>query len=232
MGDLTQGKRKVPESLGNARPRDSSDEELLERLRAGDEAGVEEVVSRYAGPAYRVALRLTGKPEDAEEVTWEVMETVARKISSFRGDSSLSTWVYRIATNAAYGKLRARQPALSLEENFYNPGEAEALRGNHQDWSGLCEDPAAQLELRAVVERAIGTLPPNDRAALILHDMEGLSNAEVADILGLSLPAVKSRIHRARLALRTQLARYFEEEAADPRPAGARPTFFCASTDI
>jgi len=81
----------VPESLGNARLRDSSDEELLERLRAADEAGVEEVVSRYAGPAYRVALRLTGKPEDAEEVTWEVMETVARKISSFRGDSSLST---------------------------------------------------------------------------------------------------------------------------------------------
>ncbi|MBI4591656.1 MAG: sigma-70 family RNA polymerase sigma factor [Candidatus Rokubacteria bacterium] len=191
-----------------ARQSGGSDQELLARLRAGDGGAVEDVVSRYAGLVYRLALRITGTPADAEEVTWEVMQTVWRKISSFRGDSALTSWIYRIATNAAYGKLRARRaPAHPLEDALYNLDEAGDQA--HRDWSACCEDPAGQAELRAVLEAAIAELPPDYRTAVVLHDIEGLANAEVAEILGASLPAVKSRVHRARLALRRRLASYF-----------------------
>ena len=196
-----------------ARVRGGSDEELLKRLRAGGERGVEELVSRYAGMVYRLALRLTGSPEDAEEVTWEVMQIVWRKISGFRGDSKLSSWIYRIAANAAYGKLRARSVlTLPLEEDFYDFHESQ--RAAPRDWSAHCEDPAVQAELRAVMERAIGELPMEYRTAVVLHDIEGLPNAEVADILDLSVPALKSRVHRARLALRSRLAGYFATRPA------------------
>lgn len=196
-----------------ARLRDSSDEELLKRLRAGDERGVEELVSRYAGMVYRLALRLTGSPEDAEEVTWEVMQTVWRKISGFRGDSKLSSWIYRIAANAAYGKLRARPvSAVLLEDTLpHNRAEVQPWGGSLRDWSALLEDPAVQAELRIMIETAIAKLPLEYRIAIVLHDVEGLPNVEVANLLGHSLPAVKSRVHRARLALRARLNRYFEQ---------------------
>lgn len=216
-----------------ARFRGSPDEELLGQLRASDERGVEALVSRYAGLVYRVALRITGNRGDAEEVTWEVMETVARKAGSFRGDSALSSWIYRIAANAAYGKLRARPaPALPLEETL-NHAEAEPWGGAHQDWSAWCEDPTAQAELRTVLERAIGQLPPDYRTPLVLRDIEGLSNQEAAELLDLSLPAVKSRVHRARLALRAKLARYFESggKAMDRARVGSGPNFCGPSRD-
>lgn len=180
-----------------------SDHELLERLRAGDERGVEELVDRYAGQVYRVALRITGRPEDAQEVTWKVMEMVWRTAVGFHGASRLSTWIYRLAANAADGAVKARPaPALPLEQ---------IPAGNPGDWSALCEDPAVQSELRAVLKEAVAALPPDYRAAVVLRDIEGLSNTEVASILGESLAAVKSRVHRARLALRGRLSRYFDQ---------------------
>jgi RNA polymerase sigma-70 factor (ECF subfamily) len=189
-----------------------SDEELVERLRAGEERGVEELVSRYAGLAYRLALRVTGNSADAEEITWEVMLTVARKASGFRGDSALSSWIYRIATNAAYEKLRTRPlPAVSLENAGHRLAEAESWVGEPRDWSAWCEDPAVQAELRTVLEKAIAELPLEYRIVIVLHDVEGLPNVEVANLLGHSLPAVKSRVHRARLALRGRLAQYFDQ---------------------
>ena len=201
--------RRVPVAAVEAGHR-GVDDELLGRLRAGEERGVEELVSRYAGFVYRVALRLTGNSADAEEITWEVMLTVARKVSGFRGDSALSSWIYRIATNAAYEKLRARPlPAVPLEDALHRLAEAEPWVGEPRDWSAWCEDPAVQAELRTVLETAIAELPLEYRIAIVLHDVEGLSNVEVADLLGHSLPAVKSRVHRARLALRRRLARYF-----------------------
>lgn len=194
-----------------ARFRGSPDEELLGQLRGGDERGVEALVSRYAGLVYRVALRITGNHGDAEEVTWGVMETVARKAGSFRGDSALSSWIYRIATNAAYGKLRARPtPAtLPLDDGLSDLAGAEPWVGSPRDWSAYCEDPAVQVELRAVLERAVGELPPDYRTVIVLRDIEGLANQEVAELLDLGLPAVKSRVHRARLALRQRLDSYF-----------------------
>ena len=213
MDDRRPANGKTPESRFGAWLRAHADKELIERLRAGDEQGAEELVYRYAGRVYRLALKLTGSHEDAEEVTWEVMLTVWRKVSSFRGGAALSTWIYRIATNAVLGKLRTRTSSvLPLEDVLSDLAGAAAWVGVPRDWSAYCEDPAVRLELLAVLERAILELPSECRAAVVLHDMEGLSNQEVADILGLSLPAVKSRVHRARLALRRSLAQYFAGE--------------------
>jgi len=183
---------------------------LVAGLRRGDQDSVETLVDCYGGWIHRVASRLLGDPRDAEEVTQDVLLTVAHKIGTFKGAAKLSSWIYRIAANAAYGKLRARSaPTLPLEEDFYDLHESQ--RGAPRDWSAHCEDPAVQAELRAVIERAIGELPTEFRTAVVLHDVEGLPNAEVADILGLSLPALKSRVHRARLALQARLSRYFEQ---------------------
>lgn len=189
----------------------SADENLLERLRAGDERGVEELVSRYAGRVYRLALRLTGNPADAEEVTWDTMLIVTKKITTFRGDVALSTWIYRVAANAAYGTLRGRPaPALPLEETLLGLDHSSGGVHGFPDWSSLCEAPSVQAELRSVLEAAIVELPPENRIPLVFRDIEGFSNGEVAEVLGLSLAAVKSRVHRARLALRDRLAAYFQ----------------------
>jgi len=193
----------------NAEP----DAELVERLRAGDERGVEELVSRYAGFVYRVALRLTGSREDAEEVTWDVMFTVSRKISTFRGDAALSTWIYRVAANAAYGTRQGRAASsVPLEDTLLGIDHSNGGVDGFRDWSAFCEDPAVQAELRGVLEAAIAELPPEYRVVVVFHDVEGFSNAEAAELLGLSLAAVKSRVHRARLTLRARLARYFERD--------------------
>jgi len=188
----------------------AADDDLVERLRAGEEHAVEEFVSRYAGLVYRVALRITGTAVDAEEVTWDVIQTVWEKIAGFRGDAALSSWIYRIAANAAYGRIRGRKaPTVALEDALHRHDAPASGVANSRDWSASCDDPSAQAELRAVLEDGIAELPVDYRTVLVLRDVEGLSNAEVADILGVSLAAVKSRVHRARLALRERLARHF-----------------------
>lgn len=192
-----------------------SDERLHEGLLAGDPAAVEQLVGRFGAKSYRLALRITGTPEDAQEVTQDVMWSVVRKIDSFKGDSALSSWIYRITANAAYQKLRGRRgrdevswetlvPAFDVDGQF-----AEPVR----DWSHAFEDPALQQEARTRLREAIEGLPPDYRLAFVLHDMEGRPNPEIAELLGLSLPAVKSRVHRSRLFLRQRLAEYFGRRA-------------------
>jgi RNA polymerase sigma-70 factor (ECF subfamily) len=193
----------------------AADGELIERLRAADEHAVEELVGRYGGLVYRVAVRITGTAADAEEVTWDVIQTVWQKIAGFRGDAALSSWIYRIAANAAYGKVRARDaPTVALEDALRRPDPPESSVTTSSDWSTFCKDPAVRAGLRAVLEEAILKLPADYRTVLVLRDVEGLPNAEVADILGLSTAAVKSRTHRARLALRGRLDGFFDGRSA------------------
>ncbi|MBI4011416.1 MAG: sigma-70 family RNA polymerase sigma factor [Candidatus Rokubacteria bacterium] len=188
-----------------------SDERLRQALLAGTREAVEELVARFGPKTYRLALRITGKPEDAQEVAQDVMWTVVRKIDTFKGDSALGSWIYRITANTAYQKLRGRKgreevswetllPAFDSDGHF-----AEPVR----DWTQAFEDPALQAEARARLREAIDSLPPDYRTAFVLHDMEGLPNPEIAELLGISLPAVKSRVHRSRLFLRHRLAEYF-----------------------
>jgi RNA polymerase sigma-70 factor (ECF subfamily) len=187
-----------------------TDERLWHDLLARRPEAAELLVHRYGGKVYRLAVRLTGKHEDAEEVTQDVLWAIARKIDTFKGQSALGSWIYRIAANAAYEKLRSRRGKDEVSWEALLPAyDAEGhLADAGWDWTRAPDDPAIQAELRRRLRAAIDGLPPDYRTAFVLHDMEGLPNPEIADMLGISLPAVKSRVHRSRLFLRQQLAEY------------------------
>jgi RNA polymerase sigma-70 factor (ECF subfamily) len=189
------------------------DAALVEGLRKGDPTATELLLDTYGDRVYRLAIRITGNEQDAEEVVQDALWTAARKIGMFKGESAFGSWVYRITANTAYQKLRGRQsrkhevPWTDLRPAFDDERHhAEPIA----DWSGKVEEPALQAELRTVLTTAINDLPEDYRTAFLMHDVEGLSNPEIAESLHLSLPAVKSRVHRSRLFLRERLSRYME----------------------
>src|SRR3989449_6309287 len=182
---------------------------LLEALRRHESTAAERLLTTYGERAYRLAVGITGNEQDAEEVVQDALWSVVRKIDTFRGESAFGSWLYRIVANAAYQKLRGRQGRrsdISLDEVlplFHENGEHAAPI---DDWSPSLDDQSRQTELRMALTAAIPELPPHYRTVLILHDVEGLSHIEAAESLGLSVPNVKSRVHRARLFLRKRLA--------------------------
>ena len=189
------------------------DAALVEALRREDPEAPELLVETYGDRVYRLALRITGSNEDAEEVAQDALWTAARKISTFKGEAAFGSWLYRIAANAAYQKLRARKAkAHEIAMDDVLPAFDDA--GRHfepmADWSERVDEQALQGELRRVLGAAIDELPPDYRTALVMHDVEGLSNPDIAEALGISLPAVKSRVHRSRLFVRKQLAEYMK----------------------
>jgi RNA polymerase sigma-70 factor (ECF subfamily) len=202
--------------LREARPRDA---ELVERVKQGDEAAFGALLERHQEKVYRLAWNLTRHAQDAEEVTQDVFLTVYRKIGSFDGRAAFGTWLYRVATNTALMKLRARRVAHELQ--IEEAGPAFRPDGHHArpvvDWSALPEDELLSAERQGVLAEAIGVLPPDYKAVVVLRDVEGLSNLEAAEILGVTVLAVKARLHRARLALRERLAAYFEADARGRR---------------
>ena len=189
----------------------NGDAALVEALRRDDPEAPELLVGTYGDRVYRLARRITGGNEDAEEVAQDALWTAARKIQTFKGESAFGSWLYRITANAAYQKLRARRskareialddvlPALDEDGRHFEP---------MADWSSRVDEQALQGELRRVLTEAIDGLPPDYRTALVMHDVEGLSNPDIAEALGISLPAVKSRVHRSRLYVRQRLAAY------------------------
>ena len=186
------------------------DQDLLTTLRRREPLAAERLVSTYGERAYRLASRITGNGEDAQEVVQDAFWTVVRKIDMFRGESAFGSWLYRIVTNAAYQKLRGRQSRrheLSLDEVLPLFDERGCHAEPMADWSQAASDPAVQAELRTTLSAAIDQLPPAYRAVLVLRDIEGRSNAEIADMLGLAIAVVKTRAHRARLFLRKRLDR-------------------------
>jgi RNA polymerase sigma-70 factor (ECF subfamily) len=184
---------------------------LVEALRRNDPNAVEQLVERYGERVYRLAIRITGLRQDAEEAAQDALWAVARKIHTFKGESAFGSWVYRIVANAAYQKLRWRRrkareialddvlPALDGEGRHFEPMD---------DWSNQVDEQALQGELRHVLADAIEALPEDYRTVLMLHDVEGLSNPDVAQALGISVSAVKSRVHRSRLFVRKRLSEY------------------------
>lgn len=190
------------------------DAQLVEALRREAPEAAELLVETYGDRVYRLAHRITGSKEDAEEAAQDALWTAARKIAMFRGDSAFGSWLYRIAANAAYQKLRARK-TQSHEISLDDVLPALDQQGLHfepmTDWSPRVDDHALRSELRDVLETAIAGLPPDYQTAMVLHDIEGLSNPDIAEALGISLPAVKSRVHRSRLFLRQRLAEYMQK---------------------
>lgn len=188
-----------------------ADAALVEALRRDDPSAPEQLVETFGDRVYRLALRITGSNEDAEEAAQDALWTAARKVHTFKGESAFGSWLYRITANAAYQKLRRRR-AKASEIALEDVMPALDGGGRHfepmDDWSNRVDERALQGELRGVLTEAIDALPPDYRTALVLHDVEGLSNPDIAESLGISLPAVKSRVHRSRLFVRKRLAEY------------------------
>ncbi len=188
------------------------DEALVQRLRSQERGAAESLVSEYGERVYRLAFRITGNREDAEEVAQDALWTAARKIGTFKGESAFGSWLYRITANAAYQKLRGRRGKDHAEISWDALLPQFTENGRHvepvEDWSGKVDDPVMHTELRGVLGAAVDALPSDYRTAFLLHDVEGMPNREIARSLGISLPAVKSRVHRSRLFLRRRLAQY------------------------
>ncbi len=179
---------------------------------AGATLTAEEVFRRYAGRIYNLARRLLSNEADVEDVTQEVLLLVVRKLGTFRGDSEFATWLHRVTVNAALIHRRKHAPRLAREASV-SPQYMEDQGRPVSFTSPWAAGPDRQLidrETRELIEAAVRGLPEKYRDPFVLSDIEGLPNAEIAGLLGLSLPALKSRLHRARLLLRDTLRPHFE----------------------
>jgi RNA polymerase sigma-70 factor (ECF subfamily) len=190
---------------------------LVERLRQADASVLELLMERYSPRIYRVAFGITRSHAEAEEVVQDVFLTLFRKIDTFEGRAAVGTWLYRVAANAALIKRRGKRVELevSLEDclpTFRDDGHREGDRSwVLADWSQTPESALLSGEAREILNRALDRLPEHYRALLVLRDVEELSNEEVAEILGESVSSVKSRLHRARMALREILTKGLAE---------------------
>jgi RNA polymerase sigma-70 factor (ECF subfamily) len=173
----------------------------------------EQVFHQYAPRVYTLARRMLGNDADAEDVTQDVLLQVVRKLNTFRGDADLFTWLHRVTVNAALAH-RARK-ARRQEHEVHDPLNHFLDDGNHahsvRPWSVAPDQQALDREREQIIERAIAGLPEIYRDVYVLSDVEGLSNPQIGEMLNLSLPAVKSRLHRGRLLMRDALAPHFEE---------------------
>jgi RNA polymerase sigma-70 factor (ECF subfamily) len=184
---------------------------FLKRLQAGDSVAFAEFVEENQSKVYNLALRMLNDPQDAEDVLQETFLNAYKALPNFEGRSSLSTWIYRIASNASLMRLRKKRPnTVSVDE----PVELDAgdnLPRQLVDWSSMPEEELINNESRQVMDEAVTELPESLRIVFVLRDIEGLSTAETGEVLGLSEGAVKTRLHRARLWLRDRLSAYFAE---------------------
>ncbi len=188
----------------------STDKELVRAAQEGDQTSFRELVTRYEGKVYRLALKMVRDAQDAEDVLQETFINVYRHLDTFRGDSEFSTWIFRIATNTSLMKLRARRPTVSLDDGSSDT-EEEVFPRELADWSGAPEEMLLNSEIRAQMDVALAQLPETLRSVFVLRDVQGLSIEETARVLDISIPNVKTRLHRARFALREKLACYFTE---------------------
>jgi RNA polymerase sigma-70 factor (ECF subfamily) len=173
----------------------------------------EQVFRDYAPRVYSMARRMVSSEPDAEDVTQDVLLQVVRKLPTFRGDSAFPTWLYRVTVNAALSHRRKK--AVREERRVRDPLDAllenDPQNGARRSELGPPEEQIAKGETQRLIDGAVAALPEAYRAVFILADVEGRPNAEVAGLLRLSLPAMKSRLHRARLLMRASLAPHFEE---------------------
>ena len=192
--------------------RDSRQDELLSRLKRGDEQAMVELADTYSAKIYQLAFRYLRNKEDAEEVTQDVLFKVYRKVGAFRGDAALSSWIYRITFNAAMSRLRTARYQRTQEEERHaaaqnadgepmTPANAEPA-----DWTNMADEGVLRAQLRRRVNTAILALPAIYRAPVMLRDIQGMSTEEASAMLKVKDQTLKSRLHRGRLILRKQLA--------------------------
>lgn len=193
-----------------------SDEVLVDRARGKDEAAFEELVARYEDKLYRLAMRFVRNETDAQEILQDAFLSAWRNLPTFEGRAQFGSWMYRVTVNAALMLLRSRNrhPEVAVDEvepAALNQAVAESgqMMRSNADWSQRPDDQLQSEELRKHIQLSVDALPEGLRTVFLLRDVEELSTEDTAELLGLSVPAVKTRLHRARLALREAIGRYF-----------------------
>ena len=187
----------------------STDSELIGRLRAGEEGAVADLVRAHGARVYQMAFRYLKNAEDAEELSQDVLFKAVDKIAEFRGDSALSSWLYRITFNAAMSRLRQLRGVRAAEvsaDPASGDASADSWTNDVPDRQALADEEILRAQLRVRLADAIRSLPAIYRAPVILRDLRGLSTEEASSLLRLNLQTLKSRLHRGRLMLRRELA--------------------------
>jgi len=199
--------------VASEQPLAPSDQKLLERLRAGEEAAYEELVRTHGGRLLAVARRFLPVEEDARDAVQDAFLSAFRALPAFEGNAQLSTWLHRIVVNASLMKLRTRRrkPEQSIEELLPGYLEDGHFERPASPWRSEDRDPVEQRELRDLLLRSIHALPDGHRDVLLLRDIEDLDTEEAAELLQISPGAVKTRLHRARQALRELLEPHLRE---------------------
>jgi RNA polymerase sigma-70 factor (ECF subfamily) len=188
----------------------ASDRDLIERLRARDDDAAFELAERYSARIRQLALRHVRNEEDADEVVQDVLLKVCRSIDSFRGDSALSSWIYRITFNTSMSRLRTTRAARQeVELPLVAPAGSDGVRApDLADWSSLGDDETLRGELRQKLVKALAGLPPIYRVPVLLRDIHGLSTEQASAALSVNGETLKSRLHRGRMILRDRLAEF------------------------
>lgn len=185
---------------------------LVQSAKKGDLEAFSELVKRYDRNIFRIAQHITHNEEDAQDVVQDAFLKAYQNLDQFQGNSKFYTWLVRIAVNEALMKLRRRRTdrTVSIDEDVET--EEGSMPREVADWGPNPEQLYGQSELSDILKKTIQGLPPGFRTVFVLRDVEGLSTEETAEMLGLSIPAVKSRLLRARLQLRDRLAKYFKSK--------------------
>jgi RNA polymerase sigma-70 factor, ECF subfamily len=191
-----------------------NDETLLARAQAGDISAFEELVGRHEDKVYGLALRMTRSEADAAEITQDTFLSAYQHLADFRGEAAFGSWVHRIAANNALMRLRRQRTLEVVNEDLAAPEFTE--RGSlaeapEPDWSRRADDRILDEELGRAIRQATDGLPEGYREVFLLKDVEGMSYEEISEMLGISVPAVKSRLHRARLSLREAIDSFYKE---------------------
>ena len=198
-----------------------SEAELIAAARAGQQDAFAEIVERYSGTVYNLALRLMNDRYEAEDVLQETFISAFRALDRFEGRSQLSTWLYRIAYNASLMRLRKRRAPVESLDAPRETEDGELMPRQLVDWTSLPDELLLSKEFRGTLNTALASLPESLRSVFVLRDIEGLSTAETAVVLGLTETNAKVRLHRARLALRERLTTYLAPSLTDVRQTAA-----------
>jgi len=190
------------------------DRELLARAQAGDMSAFEALVARHEDKVYGLALRMTRSEADAAEITQDTFLSAYQHLAEFRGEAAFGSWVHRIAANNALMRLRRQKVLDIVGEDLTGPeftDRGSLAEAPESDWSRRADDQLLDEELGRAIQVATDALPEGYREVFLLKDVEGLSYEEISEMVGISVPAVKSRLHRARLALRETIDAFYKE---------------------
>jgi RNA polymerase sigma-70 factor (ECF subfamily) len=197
-------------------PGQPSDGELIARVRNKDFSAFEDLVNRYQDKIYRLAFRFVRNESEAKEIVQDTLLTVWRKLDGFKGDSQFSSWLYRVTANAALMRLRSQRRHAEVSTEDVEPEVLERTQQYGQitppgeNWARRPDEHLQSERLRAEIQHAVDQLPEIYRSVFLIRDVDGHSTEETAEMLGVSIPTVKTRLHRARLALREAIGSHFD----------------------